>query len=343
MPSLIKYAQLLAQKPPVNTYKRTMQLASQEQLASIEEQVNLGNMKEGDDIYNESRKNALRAASKYEDMLKDNGQDVATFSITSICDFTAMCAMMIAAGSKRIEALKAAVRGKKATTVVETEAGDHAYVFSKPDKPNADDPGAFQKILNGWCQAKDNGNGIVQFKFPAGGDFHTFAVERISTNKKETRFVVYQAYQNTYSLAHFLGLRSVWEDDALTLHHKQVYKEESKKGEFAVKYKSEQDYFDKGVKQQFNNIDTVVAHIGRGQELDANALNERVITPLMTMLRGQLQKNVYVSLTGSSTSSGRIGTPSMFVLMCHQVSPDQYEENCRALYEVPNDLTIYVS
>lgn len=341
MTSLIKYAEALAAKPPVDVYRKLMKLASDEQLSKLGPEP--GQNEHGWAEYQKEKKERLAVASKYEDMVKTLGADVAKFSVMSICDFAAMCTMMIAAGSNRIEALKAALRGKKSTTVVQTNAGDKAYRFdATPDDPKADNPGAFEEILRGWREAKDQGNGAVQFKFPAGGDFHTFAVERISAKNAENKFIVYQAYQNTYSLAHFLGL-SPSNDKTLDSYHRQVWQaaQESKKGDVAV-YKKYDSYYNNEVKRQFRNITTVATNIGSKQQLNGDELKVRVIRPLANMLRGEIQKKVYVDLTGSSTKSVGIKADFMMVLMCNQVSPDGYEENCEALYGVPADLTGYV-
>jgi hypothetical protein len=333
MTSLMEYAEELAMSPPVVAYQRIMKLNSEDQLAMLDSLVNQGMYKETDPSLQSMRQAAIKIASKYEDMKKEYGEPVAKFSVTSICDFIAMSTMVIGAGIERIEALKRVLHGKTETTVLKTDAGDQAFLFlANVANSKSDNSKAFEQILSGWCQGK--GNGVVQFKFPAGGDFHTFAVERISTQNNATRFIVYQAYQNTYSLAHFLGLVSAPKDNALASYHKLVWDSSKGKGDF-IRYRDYNDYVNRNVQQQFQNIDRVTGAIGGKQELDANALKVGVIQPLATMLKGGLPKKDYASLTGSSTSTFQLQTRCMAVLMCHEVSPQNYKQNCAALYNNP--------
>jgi hypothetical protein len=330
MTSMMEYAEKLAMNPPVVAYQRVMKLNSADQLAMLELDVKEGRLKKTDKDWEAMQQAAIKIASKYEDMKKEFGEGVAKFSVTSICDFIAMCTMVIGAGIQRIEDLKSVLHGKTEATALKTNAGDQAFLFLA----NENSSKSFEQILSEWCQGK--GNGVVQFKFPAGGDFHTFAVERFLTRNNATRFSVYQAYQNTYSLAHFLGLRSPSNDPTLVDYHKLVWKSSSETGELQRRYKGKYDqYLEKDVKQQFANIELVGRTIGGKQELDAKALQTQVIQPLATMLRGSLNKKGYASLTGSSTKTFQIQTRCMAVLMCHQVSPENYKQNWAALYDNP--------
>ena len=58
------------------------------------------------------------------------GKLAALFSVTSICDFIAMCMMMIGSGSQRIEDLKKAIRGKDKAGIFKTAANDRAYLLT---------------------------------------------------------------------------------------------------------------------------------------------------------------------------------------------------------------------
>ena len=329
MTSLIKYAEKLATDPPLDVYRRVMKLVSDEQLSGLGPEPEEHEL--GWEEYQKKKQECLQVAKKDE--------DVAKFSVTSICDFVAMCTMMIGAGSARIEALKQAIHGKQQAGSFETADKDVAHLLLH----DGDSAKKLEDLLSTWGKLKGKGNGVVQLKFPAGGDFHTFAVERVSPDNAETRFVVYQAYQNTYSLAHFLG-RSPSEDEALDKYHRQVYEaaQESQKGDIAI-YKKYESYYNKEVKRQFENITTAAANIGKEQLLTAEELKVRVTAPLANMLRGEIRKKDYVDLTGSPTKTARLKADFMFVLMCNQVSPDKYDANCKALYRVPNDLTTYVA
>jgi hypothetical protein len=115
-----------------------------------------------------------------------------------------------------------------------------------------------------------------------------------------------------------------------------VWASKQKDFQFSRSYPTYNDYSNKYLKPQFQNIDLVVEKIGGQQELDADTLKERVIEPLATMMGGGIRKDAYARLTGSSTSTAVIATRCMAVLMCHTVSPQSYEANCNALYDNPN-------
>src|SRR6185503_8817873 len=112
--------------------------------------------------YNKDKAAAEAIANKWNQMEQDWGRPAALFSVTSICDFIAMCMMMIGAGSQRIEDLKAKIRGQTRAGSFTTTAGDHAYLLLK----GVNGAKEFDRIMEAWCTSK--GNGIVQFKFPAG-------------------------------------------------------------------------------------------------------------------------------------------------------------------------------
>src|SRR5882672_12417698 len=212
MTDLIVYAKTLATNPPTKVYKKLVQLFSKEQLAMLGAPPFPDPDGRKKRLYDKTKAECEALANNWDQMISnpDYGKyaaDIARFSVTAICDFVAMCMMMIAAGSARVEALKAAILGQNKAGTFETKFKDRAYLI------NSNDSRQFLSVMKTWCGLQNNG--IVQFKFVANSDFHTFAVERAPGKNEQPEFIVYQAYQNTYSLSHFLKVQDVWTDDAL--------------------------------------------------------------------------------------------------------------------------------
>jgi len=337
MADLIPYAEKLALDPPVKVFKELMKMMSAEQLIDLDKSKPSSIEKKALEYWTISRQQAEQLVTKYEQTVKDYGDQgvgVANFSVTATCDFVAMCMMMIGAGAKRVEALKQVILGQKNAGSFATSNTDRAYLFKGQGAARD-----FQTQLDKWCDLK--GNGIVQFKFPAGGDLHTFAVERAPGPNDKPEFVVYQGYQNTYSLAHFLRLRSLWKDDALDRFHESIWKAEVKTGHTRYKeYKGEHGYWAKVWLPQLENVERAVKRIGSEQRLDRNALARDVLTPIATMLSGTLPNANYINLTGSPTSSN-ISSEYVMVLMCDQVEPQTFAANHAELDRGPDGLTKY--
>lgn len=335
MTELISYAEELATNPPVEVYKKLMKLFSAEQLATLTKPV-ASNAK-AVQYYNKAKAEYEQLATKYEQMVNDYkqyGVEVAKFSITAICDFVAMCMMMIAVGSQRVEDLKSLLRRKEPGGPFTTKAGDRAYILHGDSR--AQD---FAKIMGDWCTLKRNG--IVQFKFPAGDDLHTFAVERALGQTNQPEFIVYQGYQNTYSLPHFLRIRSLWKDDALDAFHQGLWQAEVQNGTTRYKeYKGDDGYWAKVWLPQLENAERASKCVGGKQRLVDDELNQHVLRPLAAMLGGQLDNARYIELTGSPTISN-ISSAYMILLMCDDVDSTRFETNCQELYNVPDKLTKY--
>jgi hypothetical protein len=332
MTDLIAHAEKLATEPPEKVYKKIMQLFSEAQLAELaNSETKYKDVLESDKKwFEENQKQAKAIANIWDQTVQDLGLGVAQFKATATCDFVAMCMMMIAAGSARVEDLKAVVRdGKPSGT--STTPTDRAYVFERGQTKK------FLETLDAWCKLENNG--IVQFKFLANSDYHTFAVERAPDQKGQTAFIVYQGYQNTYSLSHFLAVQDLWNDFALNKVHWQQFASLNKneKGRYKSGY---QDYSEKVVLPQLKKVSAAVECVGGEQRLTRETLGLNVLEPLGEMLAGKLGKAVYSKMTGSSTSND-VSTNRMIVLMCDQVDPKTFEANRKALYDCPNDLTIY--
>lgn len=335
MPDLISYAEKLATDPPIEVYKKLMKLFSAAQLSTLTKPV--ASNERAVKFYNKAKAEYEQLATKYEQMVGDykaQGVGVARFSITAICDFVAMCMMMIAVGSQRVEDLKSQLRGQQGSGPFQTKAGDRAYILHENSR--AQD---FTKIMKDWCTQKKSG--IVQFKFPAGDDLHTFAVERALGQSNQPEFIVYQGYQNTYSLSHFLRIQSVWKDDALDALHQGLWEEEVQNGTAKYKaYKGDDGYWAKVWLPQLENAERASKCIGGKQRLGVDDLNQYVIQPLAIMLSGQLENARYINLTGSPTTSN-ISSAYMILLMCDAVDSSEFAANCQELYKVPGGLTKY--
>lgn len=344
MANLIKYAEALAKEPPTKVYKKLMGLFSKAQLALLGNPPrrppdNPPNPNDWDykrmviawDGYQQSVAQCQALANNWDLMVNGHGDKFALFKVTAICDFVAMCMMMIAAGSARIEELKAAIRGKKAPFFLETKSEDRAYLIEHGRKD-------FLRVMKPWCELENNG--IVQFKFPANQDLHTFAIERAVDDDGKSKFIVYQGYQDVYSLSHFLGIQSVWDDPALATAHKAIWDSLSKgdRGCYQNQYGVFQEKF---LSPQLKNVDAARKWVGNRQRFTYDDLLLRVLAPLAKMLEAEISHEGYVEITGSSSADKTIAAPWMIVFMCDKVSPEEFEANRKALYDCPADLTEY--
>lgn len=347
MTDMLEYAKQLASDPPTQVYRTLTTIGSQTQLKLLgapppvppENPV---------DPNSETYKNQVKSYTKYINDKKDwedyadnwktlsqkYGEDVARFTVTAICDFTAMCMMMVAAGIPRIEALKTAIRQRSSAgcTVLQNGSGDCAWLFDRKSG------GDFLAAMETWCGK--NTNGIVQFKFPANGDFHTFAVERTRAQNGKREFIVYQSYEGTYSLSHFLNQTPVWEDD--TLH--KIYDQRWSAMPAAAKQMYNNDFKAYGSKilvPKMDNIEVVVKWIGSGQHHSYDDLYNLVLFPLDMMLTETCPAQNYIRMTGSPSTDKAFKMPYLIALMCNEVSPDSFAANCKALYSSPQGLTEY--
>lgn len=334
MTNLIAYAEKLATDPPTKVYKKLMELFSKEQLKALGDPPAGGKQLQ---IYANTKAEYEAIASNWERMVNNPaygkyGADVARFSVTAICDFVAMCMMMIAAGSARIEDLKTAIRYQKPPGIFRTRSHDLAYLIGR------DDAKQFLGIMKTWGALKNNG--IVQFKFMANNDFHTFAIERTPGDRERPEFIVYQGYQNTYSLSHFLHTKWVWSDEALEVVHQQRW-EAFQKAEKNVYQNDFKNYGQRVLIPEMENIEFTMKWIGDRERLTYQDLNVRVLQPLAGMLDGAIPRRSYVRMTGSPSTSRTFRAPFMIVLMCDQVSPEEFKANCKELYDCPAGLTKY--
>jgi hypothetical protein len=336
-------AKKLASDPPIALYERLMKLITDEQIYQLDQQLidieKKQNSKEKDkerDQVEETKKACRAAAHQYTNNKKIYGQGIADFSVTAICDFAAMCMMMIAAGVDRVEHLKARLLGQKATTTYERDNGDRAYLFLRGEGKK------FREIMDEWPSRE--GKSIVQFKFPAGGDLHTFAAERFTHPLGlEPYFYMYQAYQNTYSLSHFLGLKSVWNDEALNKFLEEVIWGQqipATKKRYNNDYKT---YWTKVLKGHLDQIDTLAKVLGgaEGQGLDRELFRTAVIKSLASMLDAELDRERYAALTGSHTTNN-VRSDYMMVLICDKLDPNVFESNLKSLYGPPQNVTKYL-
>ena len=218
MTDMLDYAKRLASAPPRPVYKALTTIGSRTQLRLLGDRP-----RAPQDLNDPMYKEQHEAQAKYDNNKADwtayadnwatltrlYGEDVARFTVTAICDFTAMCMMMIAAGIPRIEALKTAIRARTTAGYTDPDigVGDRAWLFDRNSGSR------FLATMEEWCGV--NQNGIVQFKFPANGDFHTFTVERARDKNGKREFIVYQSYEGTYTLSHFLNQTPVWNDETL--------------------------------------------------------------------------------------------------------------------------------
>jgi hypothetical protein len=331
MTNLIPYAEALAKKPPVDVYKQLMKLFSEAQIKTLDP---------SDAYYKQTKEEYEAIASKWDSMVANYGEDIASFSVMAICDFVAMCMMITAAGSARVEALKAALHGRQRTTIVDTSYGDRACLLLKQDTQAVWEK--FRSLLSDWC--KLDKNGIVQFKFPAENDLHTFVIERAPESEvNDTReFIVYQGYQNTYSLELFLGIEESDDrgDDVQERFHKKLW--ERREVEDRYKNGTYARYDAAVVSLQRTRIHNVALQIGNKQKLNLVELNQKVIAPLAKMLRVGATNDEYVKLTGSPTTSDPIRSDYMIMLMCDQVAPGNFGTNCKELEQAIENLTTYV-
>ena len=328
MTSLMQYAEKLATDPPLDVYRKLMKLFSDAAIAALGPQPKDVKKLEK---YNKEKESLTAIANKWNQMEQDWGKLAALFSVTSICDFIAMCVMMIGAGSQRIEDLKKSIRGKDKAGIFKTAANDRAYLLTGNQAPKQ-----FDQIMETWCKLE--GNGLVQFKFPAGYDLHTFVVERATDDENQkTHFVVYQAYQNTYSLSHFLGLTSPQGDKGLDDFHRERWKTG-----FKDQYETYKGYYDAIVTPQLKNIATVTRAIGRKQKLTDVTLAAYVLEPLLEMLSGATAWDSFIGMTGAPPHETKsIGMKFMILFVCDQISPNKFQENFNALGLVPANLTMY--
>jgi len=125
-------------------------------------------------------------------------------------------------------------------------------------------------------------NGVVQFKFPANGDFHTFAVERARASNGRREFIVYQRYEGTYTLSHFLNQTPVWEDD--TLH--KIYEQRWSAMPATTKKLYKNDFKAWGSKilaPKMDRIEVAMKWTGSGQHHSYDDLYNLVLFPLDLM------------------------------------------------------------
>jgi hypothetical protein len=340
---LITYAKWVALDPPIAVYQALTKLASEAQLKDLggpppepkdPKAANYQAQLVAWNLYNKTKKEVQEFADNWGKLVKEYGEASAEFKLTSICDFTAMSMMMIAAGSARVEALKTAIRGRTQAGSIDTASKDHAHVFDRSGAAK------FRAAVDTWCNLEKSG--ILQFKFPANGALHTFAVERIPVDKGKPEFIVYQSYEGTYTLSHFLNTQGIWNDSTLFNVHKQRWAEmsDSDKKEYNGDYS---EYRTEVVLPQLRNIELAMKWIGAGQRLDYDTLDLRVLYPLEDMLSGSISSWNYLRMTGSPATSKTFSAPYLIVLMCDYVTPSDFEANGEALYACPKDLTEYAS
>jgi hypothetical protein len=269
----------------------------------------------------------------WEKQNKAVGPDAALYSVGASCDMTAMCVLMLAAGVKRIEAMKKGIReaiagNKKGELFKDANSGDHAHYFTREKA----DVTAFTKLLEAWCNLK--GSGVIQFKFSTG-DAHTFALERVQEKDKAPVFFVYQAYQNLYRLADFLGVGNV---DVQKAHNEAVWDYTNKKKKVTPASIQLKNAFVTGC---LNRIRTTVEQVGGKQGFDLVQIEAKVLKRLTTMLAGALNTPEYAQLTGCGSTEDSVSAQYMAVLVCDQVSPDSFKDNYEDLRKYPKNVTMY--
>jgi hypothetical protein len=254
--------------------------------------------------------------------------EAATYFVGAICDLTAMSMMMVGAGTNRIEAMKASLRNLQANqsgrVIGDDNSVDHVHFFRQAGQANA-----FETLLTNWC-ARD-GSGVVQLKFIANRDWHTFCIERIHEANQDPAFLIYQSYQNAYRLQDFLGLGT---QVAQTDHMRRVWSAFDG-GDKAIYQRNEQTF----INASLARISNAANYLGCGAKFDTATLRQRVITPLRQMLAGQLPNATYVQMTGSPLRNNAY-TPFMAVLMCDTIDSNTFKQNYADLRKATG-LTMY--
>jgi hypothetical protein len=272
------------------------------------------------------------------------GQDLVDQAGT-ICDLNAYLVMMIAAGVKRVEDMKAAVSGGQVYEHdIATTGKDRAWSFKK----NAADQ--FEQAMIAW--SKLPGNGAVQFKFRPEKGVHTFAVERVmftdlyekdATKKNIARFRVYQAYEGIYRLSDFL--RIAGDENKFLKARLDMYFEGIKPIRF-LKYKERLKLAEDNrlleITAGVTSFDRVTRDFGGGRALSFGDLHTHVIAPLKGMLGGAIDSATYTKLTGvpAHPKYRSLSTDKLLVLMCDSISPGDFEKNYTAL--PAQDMTMFV-
>ncbi len=303
MANLLPYAQMLAANPPTEVYREIMKW--------------------------EAQTRGIQNYDAWQDWL-DAGytEQAATYFVGAICDLTAMSMMTVAAGVDRIEAMKASLRALQAnqsgTVIGDDNTPDRVYFYRQANQADA-----FETLLTNWCAR--NGNSVIQLKFLARVDWHTFCIERIHEANQDPQFLIYQSYQNVYRLQDFLGLGSQADQ---TAHMQRVWATLDN-GDKGVYQRNEQTF----INTNLTRISNAANAIGCGNKLDTATLRQRVITPLKSMLAGELANATYIRMTGSPLRSNAY-TNFIAVLMCDTVAPNTFNQNYADLRKATG-LTMY--
>ena len=273
-------------------------------------------------------------------LVKRDSEDYANSRVGSTCDLNALSMMCIGMGTKRYADMitglnKEAHKNKWGKLYDNRDNGghEHAYRFNK------DKHGDLSERINEWCGGE--GNGVMQLKFSVGSDWHTLTVERVAQDdNKPNVFVVYQAYQATYRLHDFLGDGNA--DDSLKklldLEVAHTIEQDNPLMSSGARAELLPGEVDKSLKRLADTVKTV----GGGQMLSLASLDTYINEPVITMLKGGLDKARYVLLSASGTKKDTMTSEEgMGVLFADKVTVGSYSANYEALIKPAEEVTMY--
>ncbi len=257
------------------------------------------------------------AAQDVYNMWLAKGKDLFLARCGTLCDLTAMSMMMVAAGVKRVEAMKAAINDNRE---FDSGNGDRAKIYRKVNGAGQ----AFWDLMIAW--AKLPGNGAVQFKFDPRSGAHTFMIERFYLDKIDSpRFRIYQSYEGCYRLYDFLVGDK---DDELqrfldTVGQQSVEAAVSGDNEKtqAVLKKSLTSKSKRDVTEIVKVLPETRKKIGGGAALTILSLVQYVIDPLSEMVVEGAEAPAYTLLTGHRVTNPQ-GPTYLAVLMCDTIQAD---------------------
>src|SRR5262245_28876399 len=130
MATLLDLAKKLATNPPLELYQGMMTLVSQDNEAAFKRTLTKTVVERQRTIIQKDIETNKTLLTKAETIQKTYTPSGVNFIVTSICDFTATCMMMIGAGISRIETMKRKMRdGSVDGEYFEQNTGDHAHFY----------------------------------------------------------------------------------------------------------------------------------------------------------------------------------------------------------------------
>ncbi len=264
----------------------------------------------------------------------------------SICDLVSYIVMRIALGADRMERL-------------EKLQGSNDLADGAGSVRRFTDSNAFSQYMNTWVES--DSPGVVQFKFAANDDVHTFAAERYTSDGAK-KFQVYQGYQGGYRLSDFLGItdpkafllprimnekvhqhynKPLWRDNAtksMTQHDFEFNKECPEKGTSKDAEKVRKQWA-KTQQEVFKELNDQVAAVKQTsnhlrEEMGADAFKSDVISPLSSMVQGGATGAAYQRLSGHKASD--TVTCGRILVVTGNYDDSKIEANFRSLLSRDN-------